>query len=45
MLRFGKTKIAKEEFCGAKKPKKSVMLMLIVWPSQNSLKQGTILSI
>ena len=37
MLRFGKTKVAKEEFSGVKKPIKiwDVMLMLIMYLSQN----------
>ena len=37
MLRFGKTKVAKKEFYGAKNKKKQKfgMLMLIIYLSQN----------
>ena len=40
MLRFGKSKKANEEFCGAnKKPVKFGMLMLIIQLSQKQLKK------
>ena len=42
MLRFSKTKVAKEKFYGAKKKKKKkniAMLVLIILLSQNELKQ------
>ena len=35
MLIYGKTKVAKEEFYGVKKPEKIAMLMLVIQLSQN----------
>ena len=43
MLRFGETKVTKENFYAAKKPIKFEMLMLIIQLSQNQLKQKLIL--
>ena len=44
MLRFGKTKVAKELDGAKKKKKKFGIFMLIMWSSQNQ-KQRTLLSV